>query len=95
MVTLTLSCDLAAGDCWDLTDAVVAGVLVRLCEEGMVDALVGGPPRATHALAHYDKGREPYRIREDAKWGRSGLSGSTISKEGREHALIIIHMTVM
>ena len=72
---LFLTADLEADERWDLARADTLDDLARLCEEGLVDVILGGPPCSTFSKARHNwkqAGPRPVRSRLYL-WGLPGL----------------------
>ena len=52
---LFLSADLAHDARRDLADARASTALMELCEGGLIDIVIGGPPRSTWSRARYNR----------------------------------------
>ena len=75
---LFLTADLAVDINWDLASPETFAALLDLCEGGLVDCLVGGPPCATWSVARFrviegERGPRPLRDRYDYAWGLPNL----------------------
>ena len=66
------------GETWDLLEPIFASTLLRLCVEGFVDVVMGGPPCSTHSALRfipldYPGAPRPLRFRGKMAWGRPDL----------------------
>ena len=69
---LVLSLDLEVHPTLDLASPQVMSVLVTIAEEGLIDAVIGGPPCATFSAARFvliPGGPRPLRRRGEYEWG--------------------------
>ena len=69
--------------------------LAELCEDGMVDAVIGGPPCSTFSRArHRPGGPRPVRLRGRWIWGLPGLADWEKRRVEEANVLIFNLMTL-
>ena len=87
------------GNDWNLLDPILSATLLRLCVEGYVDAVVGGPPCSTHSLLRfielgYRGAPRPLRFRGRWAWGRSGLNTGEAKQAREANQLIFLYLSM-
>ena len=72
MTMMVFSVDLCRHSSWDLSSSVVFDVIMTAIQEGLIDAVMSGPPCATWSRARWHasvKGARPMRTRSAWQWG--------------------------
>ena len=93
-VLLVLSCDLAVDPEWDLTNPITFAKLYRLCDEGLIDIIFGGPPCSTVTRARFLPGGPPPLRFRWCVWGKPDLKGWELSRVKEANQLWINFMSL-
>ncbi len=89
--------DLATDPDWDVADPRTFHRLSEAIEEGLVDAVLGGPPCATWSRARFlpTPGPRPVRTRGEHAWGMPGLSAAEQERVDESDVLTINCLAMM
>ena len=91
---LIISVDLDADAKWDLSNAATFALFMGWIKEGLIDALLGGPPCATWSILRFRPGGpRPLRLRS-CPWGRPGLSAAEKARVREANVLMINYLAL-
>lgn len=98
MKLLMISVDLAFDPLWDFTQPSSFHSIYQLCVEGLIDAVIGGPPCSTVARSRHvplpgGGGPRPLRFR-DQLWGRKDLKPFEMERVQEANTLWLNYMAV-
>ena len=75
---------------WNLEDPEIFAIVADLCESGLVDILLGGPPCGTWSSArHLPGGPPPVRGREKFSWGLPHIRGPALQRLKTANVLML------
>ena len=87
---LFCSVDLLVDSRWDLAAPETLASLMMLCEEGLIDIVLGGPPCSTWSkLRFLPGGPPPLRLRGEHVWGLPNLTASQKARVREGNVLMV------
>ena len=85
-----ISADVVEGGSWNLEDPEIFAIIADLCEDGLVDILLGGPPCGTWSSArHLLGGPPPVRLRGKHSWGLPSVGGAALRRLKTANVLML------